>query len=79
MDNRYGNDEKAFAFKFSSYNHLMLEIVHRTVLDYLFNHSYCAYDAGRPNAPILTIKGFFVPRVIPVPQVFDMLLTPINP
>ena len=76
---RYGNDEGAFQVKFRAYNHLLLEILHKTGVAYPFNHAFCEYDAGRPDAPVLRIKGYFVPNVVAVPQAFEILLTPVNP
>ena len=76
---RYGDDEQSFQIKFSAYNHLLLEIVHKTGVAFPFNHAACEYDAGRPDSPVLRIKGYFVPSVGYVPQAFDVLLIPIKP
>ncbi|MEM7425224.1 MAG: hypothetical protein AAF441_03965 [Pseudomonadota bacterium] len=76
---RFGNDEGSFQFKFSVYNHLLLEIVHKTGVAFPFNHAYCEYDGTSPDAPVLRLKGYFVPSVVTVPQAFDILLVPVKP
>lgn len=75
---RFGDEEKAFQIQFSAYNHLLLEIVHRTGAGFPFNHAYCEYDAAHPESPVLRIKGHFVPSVVSIPTAYDVKLVPIK-
>ena len=76
---RFGDDAEIFRVQFSSYNHLLLEILYRTGIPYPYNLASCEYDAAEPDAPVFRIRGYYVPTIVTVPQAFDVVLIPNRP